>query len=312
MMLMPNFLADRIGAGRTCLRSPHVIKSELTFQTQRWALALCLLLPTFCGAAQFVELTAEVELNDWDYWFFSDQIGTYPGQAGVPSIFRESQTRRCVVGEDTRMLESDYPTVKVTRWFTGTNIIEHTVITQETPEAALKDLTEHSKLRAASPPAGHKYTRIYESVDGNPGRPVRVADLMGFDPVAGVSWLAFCSGPMLRREGRQIFPPSAFWKESSIVYSGWSDVTEVFKDGLGLPKSINLVSTNSQSVFQYQVRQSTNVLGWNFPLEFYGVQYLPTGTNNWKLHLTFRGKVTAIGPGTKPEIPAEVMKVIER
>jgi len=72
------------------------------------------------------------------------------------------------------------------------------------------------------------------------------------------------------------------------------------------------VSTNNQPIFQYQVRQSTNVLGWNFPLEFYGVQYLPTGTNNWKLHLTLKGRVTAIGISSKPEIPADTMKVIER
>jgi hypothetical protein len=288
------------------------MKKELTIQARRWAFVLCLLLPSFCGAGQFVELTAEVELNDWDYWFFSDGIGKYPGQTGVPSIFTESQTRRCVVGEDTWMIESDFPTFKVTRWFTGTNIIEHTVITKATPEAVVRRMTERSNLAMTAPPAGHKYTRVYESVDGNPGRPVRVADLMGFDTLAGVSWLALCSGPALKREGRKIFPPSAFWKESSIVYSGWSDSTEVFQDGLGLPKSINLVSTNNQSIFRYQVRQSTNVLGWNFPLEFYGAQYLPTGTNNWKLHLTLRGRVTAIGAGSKPEIPADVMKVIER
>jgi hypothetical protein len=173
-------------------------------------------------------------------------------------------------------------------------------------------MSEHSPLVLRATPAGHKSTHIRESIDGNPGRPVRVADLMGFDLPATVSWLAFCSGSALKQEGRQIYPPSAFWKESSIVYSGWSDVTEVFKEGLGQPKSINLVSTNSQSIFQYQVRQSTNVLGWSFPLEFYGVQYLPTGTNSWKLHLTLKGRVTSIGPAKKPNIPAEVMKVIGR
>ena len=135
---------------------------------------------------------------------------------------------------------------------------------------------------------------------------------MGFDLPGNICWLAFCSGSFLKHEGRKINSPSAFWKESSIVSSGWSDQTDVFKDSLGLPNSINLITTNNQSIFQYQVRQSTNLLGWNFPLEFYGVQYLPTGANGWKLHLTIKGKVTAISVGSKPQIPAEVLKAAEK
>ena len=67
--------------------------------------------------------------------------------------------------------------------------------------------------------------------------------------------------------------------------------------------SINLVVTNNQSVFQYQVRQSTNVLGWNFPLEFYGVQQLPAGTNTWKLHMTIRGQSDLNPPRAEPGNP---------
>jgi len=88
--------------------------------------------------------------------------------------------------------------------------------------------------------------------------------------------------------------------------------TEVFRDSLGLPKSIQLVTTNNQSVFQYQVHRSTNVLGWNFPLEFFGVQYVPTRTNGWKVHLTLKGKVTAIGVGAEPQIPAKVVRAAKK
>lgn len=252
----------------------------------------CLLVPLGRATAQFVELTAEIEINDWDYWLLHDKNPAYPQVGKAPSIFTKSQTRRCVVGTNTWMIESEFGNSKATRWFTGTNIIQHSVSTHD-------DFTSPS-------------TRSYESVDGNPGRPVRVADLMGFDLPATVCWQAFCSGPVLKREGRQIYPPSAFWKESSIVYSGWSDQTEVFNDGLGLPKSINLFTTNNQSIYQYQVSRSTNLLGWNFPLEFYGVQYLPTRTNGWKLHLTVKGKVNIIGVGTEPQIPAKVKKAAEK
>ena len=133
---------------------------------------------------------------------------------------------------------------------------------------------------------------------------------MGFNVSARISWLVFCSAPTLKQEGRRIFPPSDLWKESSIFYSGWSDSTRVFQDTLGLPRSIELVSTNGQPIFQYQVRRSTNILGWHIPLEYYGVQYEPTRTNGWKVHLTFKGKVTSIGPATAPEISTEVMKAV--
>jgi hypothetical protein len=56
------------------------------------------------------------------------------------------------------------------------------------------------------------------------------------------------------------------------------------------------------------------VLGWNFPLEFYLVQYQPARlraktspdrprTNSWELQLTAKGRVTSIKEGTAPEIP---------
>ena len=120
------------------------------------ALIFFLLLPLLGQASSFVELTVEIEANDWGYWFFSDRIGNHPAQERMPTIFTKSQTARCVTGAD--------------------------------------------------------------------------------------SWM----------------------------------------------------------------------LGWNLPLEFYGVQYHPRGTNEWELHMTLKGRVTAIGACAKPEITAEVMDVIEK
>jgi hypothetical protein len=250
-----------------------------------WLLPLCLLFPLLCAAEQFVEVTAEIDCDDWDWWFFSDKINSYPGSDKAPSIFHANQVFHCVVGADTWLIERSIENRKISYWFTGTNLIAQIAISNQ-----------------------HPYTSVYGSVDGNPGRPGGVADLMTFDATARICWLAFCSGTALKREGRQLYPPSDFWKESRLVYSGWSDHTAVFKDDLGLPKSITLFATNNQPVVQYQTRQSTNVLGWNFPLEFYLVQYKPTGTNEWVLALTAKGRLTSVGVGRKPEFPPEAMK----
>lgn len=279
---------------------------------RRWALLLCLAPVLSARAAEFVELTVEIQCCDWDYRFFSDRNRKDAPEASAPGLFTESQTRRCVIGIDTWMMESTFPSSKDTVWFTGTNIVEHTLITKATADEAARKLSQTSKLAITSPPAGHRFTRIHESVDGNPGRPGGVADLMPFNLPNHISWLAFCSAPSLKNKGRRIFPPSDLWKESAIFYSGWSDSTHVFPDPLGLPRRIDLVSTSGQPILQYQVRQSTNIFGWQIPTEFYGVQYQPTRTNLWKLHLTFEGRVTSIHPSAPPEIPAVVMQAVQR
>jgi hypothetical protein len=74
------------------------MKKTLITQTQRWALMFCLLLPLHGAAGQFVELVAEVDLHDWDYWLFKDRIQNDPGERhlALPSIFTTNSVMRCV------------------------------------------------------------------------------------------------------------------------------------------------------------------------------------------------------------------------
>src|SRR5512135_3216488 len=118
----------------TCM----VMRTSLTRQTQGWALALSLAFSLQCGAGQYVELKAEVEINDWDAWFLFDKVGRWPGSDHPPSIFSKCLTERCVVGASTWMLESTSEYMKLTYWFTGTNIIEHTLITRQAPDDFIK------------------------------------------------------------------------------------------------------------------------------------------------------------------------------
>jgi len=277
-------------------------------------LVLSLLLGSAPAVAQrYIELSAEIEINDWSYWFFEDENGLSARNGAPKSIFTKPATVHCVVGTNTWMMEGHFSqNANVTRWFTGTNILQHSIITEEMPPATTKRIAEISGLAVGTPPVGSKSTRVHESADGNPGHPARVIDLM--DLQGRICWLAFCSGSALKREGRRLFPPSDLWKELVAAPSGFMDKVSVFDDSLGLPKSIELFTPQDQLIFQYQVRQSTNVLGWNFPLEFYLVQYRPARlrtktspdrprTNSWELQLTAKGRVTSIKEGTAPEIP---------
>lgn len=277
------------------------------------AITLFSTLVCLCGiplraAEQFVDLTVEVQGNDWDYWFFSDSIRKYPGENGQPSsIFTGTNTRHLVIGTNTWMIEGTYPQQKTTWWFTGSNIIHQILITGETTDADVKRVSQKLGVAATSPKVGTQNVWSYTSTNGNPGRPVRVADIMSFDLAANYCWLAFCSGQCLKEDGHKIYPPSSDWKESRLVRTGWADKADTFKDDLGLAETLNLTTTNDQPVFQYQVRRSTNFMGWNIPVEFYAVQYLPTGSNAWKLHMTMKGRVTDIRAGTKPRVPDEVL-----
>src|SRR5438067_2457275 len=114
-------------------------KSLIQLCARCWVLVLCLFFQSRCEAAQFVELTAEIEINDWDYWFLQDK-GNLPKSTGeASSIFTKTATVHCVIGANAWLMEGDfYRNSKASRWFTGTNIIEHSVITQELPEAETK------------------------------------------------------------------------------------------------------------------------------------------------------------------------------
>ena len=54
-----------------------------------------------------------------------------------------------------------------------------------------------------------------------------------------IAWLAFCSGPYLRREGRLIPLVCDEGRHTPDRYA-YTDETEVFPDAFGLPRSVNL------------------------------------------------------------------------
>jgi hypothetical protein len=163
---------------------------------------------------------------------------------------------------------------------------------------------------------------VWESRDGHP---------LG-DFGVNIPWLAFCSGTYLKREGRMIPLPAALLRHCPDRFA-FTDVTTTFADELGLPRSLDLFSSqelflkshtdwdkelsfgdrytewnrktalkiqDGALVFHYAVRESTNTLGRTFPTKF---EFFQTGrryeeNGDWFCHGT--GRVKSIRPSTKP------------
>jgi len=278
--------------------------ASLITHARVWVLCVCSCLPA--AAAQFVELTVEIEVDDWSFWFGADRGNPPWSGTAESSIFRKGKGMpiRCVVGTNTWMMEGPFASnARVTYWFTGSNIVERHEITSALPQEKLVRIP--GSPVGKSPAIGSVGTVVTESVDGNPGRPVRMADVMMM-AVEKVCWLAFCSAPVVKGRDRQIPLPSDLWKQFFPAATKFTNDVILFEDDLGLPATIEVATATGQYVLQYQVRHSTNVLGWNFPTEFYLVQYKPARapwTNSWEVHLTSKGRVTAIGPGAELKVP---------
>lgn len=236
--------------------------------------------------AQQVELTTQIETVFW-----SDE-----------GARARDRITRCVIGTNTWLIEPESDSYQKQTWlFNGTNLISQTLV--------IGYPSKHPELYERNHPGheasiGQRFTNIVAFRDRNPFRPVRAADIP-WSLDTKISWLAFCSGSLLNREGRLLFPPSEFWKQRMDTASGFTDRTVVFQDDLGLPKRMELYTTSGQLAFEYSVLSSTNLLGWNVPLEFYLNQYGWPGSKEWRVYYTAKGKVTAISSPARSELPTD-------
>ncbi len=265
-------------------------------QARKWTFAFGLLLSMQRGEAQFVNLTTEIQTVRW----------VYHGTNKPPTIQTKNWTMRCVVGTNSWLIEGDFFPAVHSWLFSGSNIVAHSVLSEYPSER--KELFERNHPDLV---IGRGHTEVFKSEGG--AMPCGRALLAGtgFEDMAqNIPWLAFCSGEYLKRDHRRIpLPSNDFWSYGI----NYSDTTTVFEDGLGLPKAVDFYTDNGQPVCRYRVLESTNILGWNFPLRFELAQYRNEyGRGPWELNLTASGKVTSIGVGSQPQIPTENQKAIER
>jgi len=267
--------------------------------------ALTTILIVLCletATAQYVEVNASIETISWH----GNGVSTTPWDV------------RCVVGANTWQMDGSFlRSATSTAWFTGTHIILNQELSRPVgTDQSLLDVREGvDRFLQVATPSGQRWTKYSESVDGNPGRALRTMDLLTLQ--GRIAWLAFCSGPCLKREGRRLYPPSDLWKEIVSAPEGFADRTVAFDDSLGLPRSVRLETTDNLPILQYGVVSSTNLFGWEFPLEFYIAQYRPATSadflqTGWEIDFIAKGTVTAVGPGSKPVIPPAVLAPINQ
>jgi hypothetical protein len=243
-----------------------------------------LLLTQSC-VAQFVELTARIETISW---FFKDA-------EGKPIETRHTNSVRCIVSTNQWYVENDWSqNAVITWWHIGNQIARRTVITKQLPQPK-----EPSGFFGGPSPVGERFLKVFYTEDGHPNGDVGIK----------LPWLAFCSGTYLKRPGREIPMPSSTSDREAF---GYRDVTTVFADSFGLPNKVHLYSTNRFLKCEYQVQQSTNVLGWNFPTKFVMRHHRPTATGLSECHGEMTGTLTTIGPAPKPQIPEEMMKLLAK
>jgi hypothetical protein len=212
------------------------------------------------------------------------------------------------------------------KWmFDGTNVYNSVRVTRPLPEEKQEKISKTSGLalvpfeRAKS----NLTIRIWPSRDGHP---------LG-DYGENIPWLAFCSGTYLKRENRLIPLPAAILHHTRDRFA-YTDKATTFQDGFGLPRTVDLFTSRSRfeasqndfdkeyffgdryaewkkkivanfeegvRTFHYEVIESTNFLGWNFPTKFEffqnGRAYEQNG--NWSCRGT--GKVKSIRRAPKPQ-----------
>jgi hypothetical protein len=181
-----------------------------------------------------------------------------------------------------------------TWWFTGSKIARQTVITKQ----LANDHDGGPGFPVAFqkyPPVGERSATIVSSADGLPEGDLSVR----------LPWLAFCSGPYLKRPGRQIPLPGPDLRREAF---GLKDQTTVFADDLGLPRQIALYTPAQELKCDYEVQQSTNVAGWNLPTAFSVMQFRQNPGGLWEPHLKITARVTSIREAAPPQLPPDVQE----
>ena len=255
--------------------------SKTAIALARTCLVLFLLAFPQLVIAQFVEISCEIKL-----------ISYRTGQTNAADTANPRFISAvCVTGSNIWRIEDDWVQGGLNKWFyDGTNVYESLQVVSPPAEGMRQHLQKVSGFAIApfETAKSNLTINIWPSSDGHP---------LASETV-NIEWLAFCSGPFLRRDGRLIPLPCEELRHTPDRYA-YTDQTVVFSDACGLPRSVDLFMsrdhylvsvedfyrgwgvrylkwmraavtnvTEGAHTFHYAVTETTNFLGWTFPVRF--------------------------------------------
>jgi hypothetical protein len=271
------------------------IMTDLLRRSQFAVLAFCLFLfLAKAGGAQFVEVTAELEMVRWNYG----------GQHEPPSAVWKTWRTRCVVGTNSWLMETEFAPARHAWLFNGSSVIAYTVLTDYP-----SDRKELYKKNHPETVLGKGYSNTNATDIGVPFLGPAFPAGRLFDSNMNIPWLAFCSAPYLKAKPEHVPLPTDGLSAYGIRHT---DDTTLFEDSLGLPRAVDLIAATNQPVCRYRVLESTNVLGWNFPLRFAVAEYLANRDGRWELKESTSGWIIDIRASEAPQLPTPAQSEVEK
>ncbi len=270
--------------------------TDLSRRSRLAVLAFCLFLfLANAGAAQFVDVTAEFEMVRWNHG----------GTNAPPSAVLKTWRTRCVVGTNSWLMEGEFAPARHAWLFNGSNVVAYTVLTDYPSDR--KELYKKSHPETV---LGKGYSMTNEFGIGLPPLgPARGAGrLLDSAAFVNIPWLAFCSAPYLKVKPGHLPLPTHDVRD---YYIRHTDDTTLFEDNLGLPRAVDFMTATNQPMCRYRVLESTNVLGWNFPLRFVVAEYRPERDGHWELLESTSGRIIDTRPGEAPQLPTPAQREAE-
>jgi hypothetical protein len=262
------------------------------------------------ASGRYVEATAEITMK----W----ASPTNPSVLAIGAQYRAI----CTIGLDRWRIDHNFSrNADIQMFWDGTNVYECTLPRPDPPSHS--DMTNQlAKMGIASLP--YEAVKDMRFIDITPGgQPLT-------DAGANLAWLAFCSGPYLKGLPETVPLPLQPPRISPDSFAYAAKVV-CYEDELGLPSQVEWsgsraaaaagrmdyrLSRNNRMLWfrsaawrppregilraSYRVLESTNFLGWRFPVSFEAVRYGGLGFSDGTISCTASGRLTALREADPP------------